>query len=112
MKKRAKRSQFSNDPRVANARNKINEAYKDYQQDTSDENRQVYKQAKRELEEAYNSVTEEDLSNKLKEVKMAHANSKHGQSWWFINDITARKASAKGQLKGNTQKERVTKWFD
>ena len=100
-------SQFSNDPRVTSARNKINEAYKDYQGDTSDENWQVYKQAKRELEEAYKSVTEEDLSSKQKELEMAHANSKHGQSWRLINDITGRKASAKGQLKGNTQKERV-----
>ena len=97
---------------MASARNKINEVYKDYQGDTSDENRQIYKQAKRELEEAYNAVTEEDLSSKLKEVEMAHANSKHGQSWRRINDITGRKASAKGQLKGNTQKERVKNWFD
>ena len=28
------------------------------------------------------------------------------------NDITERKASAKGQLKGNTQIERVKNWFD
>ena len=80
VKKKAKGSQFSDDPRVTSARNKINEAYTDYQRDTRDENRQVYKQAKKELEEAYNAVTEEDLSRKMKVVKKVHANSKHGQS--------------------------------
>ena len=30
----------------------------------------------------------------------------------LINDITGRKASAKGQLKGATQKERVTNWYN
>ena len=112
VKKKAKKSQFSDDPRVTSARNKVNKAYTDYQRETSDENRQVYKQAKKALEEAYNAVTEEDLSCKLKEVEMAHSNSKHGQSWRLINDITGRKASAKGQLKGNTQEERVKNWFE
>ena len=57
-------------------------------------------------------MVEEDLTSKLKEVEMAHVNSKHGQSWRLINDISGRKASAKGQLKGDTQKERVKNWFN
>ena len=43
---------------------------------------------------------------------MAHVNSKHGQSWRLINDISVRKASAKGQLKGHTQKEMVKNRFN
>ena len=30
----------------------------------------------------------------------------------MINDITGRKASTQGQLKGETQKDRVTNWYD
>ena len=30
----------------------------------------------------------------------------------LINGISGRKASAKGQLKGDTQKERVKNWFN
>jgi hypothetical protein len=51
------------------------------------------------------------LNNKLKEVEMAHVNCKHGQSWKLINDITGRKSSMKGQLKGDTQQERVNNWY-
>ena len=47
----------------------------------------------------------------MKEVETAHVNSKHGQSWKLIDDITGRKTSAKGQLKGDTQKGRVANWF-
>ena len=84
----------------------------EYQKDTTDENRQIYKQTKQNLEEAYNVFIEEDLDSKLKDVEKAHANSKHGQSWRLNNYITGRKASPKGQLKGDTQKDRVINWFN
>ncbi|XP_030839582.1 uncharacterized protein LOC115923289 [Strongylocentrotus purpuratus] len=112
VKKKTRKLHFPNDTRVISARNKINKAYMEYQKDTSDENRQIYKQAKHNLEEAYSVVIEEDLDSKLKDVERAHANSKHGQSWRLINDITGRKASPKGQLKGDTQKDRVINWFN
>ena len=60
----------------------------------------------------YNLAIEEDLNSKIKKVETAHANSKHGQSWRLINDITGRKASAQGQLKGEAQKDRVTNWHN
>ena len=59
----------------------------------------------------YNQIIEEDLKSKIKEVETAHANSKHGLSWRLINDITGKKAPAQGQLKGETQKDRVTNWY-
>ena len=105
VRKKARQVQFSRDTRVIEARKKINDAYNAYQEDTSEEKRLIYKQAKRSLETTYSDVVEEDLTSKLKEVEMAHVNSKHGQSWRLINDISGRKASAKGQLKGDTQKE-------
>ena len=64
------------------------------------------------MEEAYNLVEEEMLASKLKKVENAHANCKHGLSCEFINDITGRKASMRGQLKGDTQQERVRNWYD
>ena len=60
----------------------------------------------------YNLVVEVDLNNKIKEVETAHANSKHGLSWRLVNYITGRKASAQGQLKGETQKDRVINWYN
>ena len=112
VRKKARKVQFSKDTRVIEARKKINDAYNAYQQDTSEEKRLIYKQAKKSIETTYNDVVEEDLTSKLKEVEMAHVNSKHGQSWRLINDISGRKTSAKGQLKDDTQKERVKNWFN
>ena len=37
---------------------------------------------------------------------------RHAESWKLINDITGRKASTKGQLKGDTQKERIENWYN
>ena len=54
---------------------------------------------------------EEGISRKIQEVAKAHYNCRHGESWRLINDITGRKTSVKGQLAGNTQKERVQNWY-
>ncbi|XP_072022739.1 uncharacterized protein [Amphiura filiformis] len=111
-KKRSRRANLSCDPRVIKARDQIRETYEVYQLDTTDCNREEYKKAKKNLDDAYNKVIEVDLSGKLREVERAHVNSKHGESWKLINDITGRKACSTGQLKGNTQSERVTNWYN
>ena len=111
-RRRAKKTCFSSYPRVAKARDEIKHAYAVYQHSTSEENRAEYKKAKECLEDVYNLVIEEDLNSKNKEIETAHANSKHGQSWRLINDITSRKASPQGQLKGEIQKDRVTNWYN
>ncbi|XP_072046557.1 uncharacterized protein [Amphiura filiformis] len=111
-KKRSRRANFSRDPRVIKARDHIRETYEVYQLDITDCNREEYKKAKENLDDAYNKVIEADLSGKLREVERAHVNSKHGESWKLINDITGRKACSTGQLKGNTQSERVTNWYN
>ncbi|XP_072048646.1 uncharacterized protein [Amphiura filiformis] len=97
--------------RVVRARDDIRETYDAYQLDATERNRHRYKEAKANLEEAYNTATEEDLSKRLRAVEEAHDNCKHGQSWKLINEITGRKASVKGQLKGDTQNERINNWF-
>ena len=50
VKKKARKVQFSNDTQVIEARKMINDAYNAYQQDTSEEKRLIYKQAKKSLE--------------------------------------------------------------
>ncbi|XP_072015018.1 uncharacterized protein [Amphiura filiformis] len=98
-KKRSRRANFSRDPRVIKARDHIRETYEEYQLDTTDCKREEYKKAKKNLDDAYNEVIEADLNGKLQEVERAHVNSKHGESWKLINDITGRKACSTGQLK-------------
>lgn len=112
VKKRSCRARYSSDVRVTGAREEIKVAYRTYEQDTNERNRLQYKQAKKNLEEAYNLVIEEDLSNKILGVETAHTNCKHGESWKLINEITGRRASTKGQLEGDNQQERVANWYN
>ena len=64
------------------------------------------------LLEAYNLIEGEMLSSQIKKVENAHSNCKHGLSWKIINEITGRKATVRGQLKGDTQQDRVRNWYD
>ena len=75
-RKKTRKANISNDPRVTVARENVNKAYDVYQKETSDENRLKHKAANENLEEAYNLVEEEMISSKLKKVENAHANCK------------------------------------
>ncbi|XP_072050156.1 craniofacial development protein 2-like [Amphiura filiformis] len=64
-KKRSRRANFSRDPRVIKAREHIRETYEAYQLDTTDLadcKREEYKEAKKNLDDAYNKVIEGDLN--------------------------------------------------
>ncbi|XP_072050064.1 uncharacterized protein [Amphiura filiformis] len=93
VKKKNRKVRLSSDIRVVRARDDIRETYDAYQLDATERNRHRYKETKANLEEAYNTATEEDLSKRLRAVEEAHDNCKHGQSWKLINEITGRKAS-------------------
>ncbi|MEE8288342.1 MAG: reverse transcriptase domain-containing protein [Nitrosomonadaceae bacterium] len=111
IKPKKNKNRFSEDPRVIEAREKTKIAFDTYHVDTSEYNRLGYETAKHDLETAYEIVTEEDLCEKVRQVEIANINCKHGKSWALINDITGRKTSMKGQLKGNTSKERIENWY-
>ena len=100
VKKRAHKAHYSSDPRILRARANIRDAYDTYQKSTTDDGREGYKAAKKCLEETYNQVIEEDMSNKIQEVIAAHANSKYGLSWRLINDITGRKSIGERSAEG------------
>jgi hypothetical protein len=105
VRKKEKRTSFSNDARVIEARERIDDAYAKYQLDTKlDENRKNYKEAKKSLGNTYDQVSKDNLTSKLKEVETAHINNKHGKSWKLINEISGRLTTRKGQIKGSTQK--------
>ena len=96
---------YSSDARVSKAREETKKAYEINQQDTMNENRLKYNQAKANVQETYNCITEEHLCSQLRKVEEAHVNCKHGESWSLINEITGRRSSAGGQLEGKSQQE-------
>ena len=78
-----------------------------YQNHQSSTNQESLQKAKTKLQEAYNTVTEEELSEMIRKVEVADENSSHGQSWRHINTITGSKAAKKGILKGNSREDRL-----
>ena len=109
--KKTRRSWLSTDPRVEAAinRTKVNDACSKYQQTRNETNRYDYEQARKELEEAYNIIAEEELSYK---VRQAHVNGQHGQALKLINEISGRRTSQRGQIAGDTQQERIQNWYN
>ncbi len=66
---------------------------------------------KKALEEAYNTVAEEELRYKISLIEESHVNSQHGQAWKLVNEISGRRTSQRGQIKGDTQQERIDNWY-
>ncbi len=88
--KKSKRSQPSTDPRVEAARTKADKAGSNYHQVSNENNRYEYEQAKKELEEAYNTIAEEELRYKIGIIEDSHVNNKHGKAWKLVNEISGR----------------------
>ena len=109
-RKRTKRKRNSDDARVQNARKDVQHMFSKYQNHQSSTNQESLQKAKTKLQEAYDTVTEEELSEMIRKVEVADENSSHGQSWRLINTITGRKAAKKGILKGNSKEDRLKKW--
>jgi len=108
---RQKKRAHSNDPRVVEQRERMKKAYHTYQEHTDEGNRQELEEAKDRLERAYELVAEEKLASRIHEVKEAQKR-KHSKSWQLINEISGRRTSRKGQLKGTSQLERVKNWYE
>ena len=47
----------------------------------------------------------------IKKVEEADSKSQDGESWKLINEISRRKTSKKGLLKGKSQEERIKAWY-
>ena len=47
----------------------------------------------------------------ISKVENADRRAKHGESWKLVNQISGRKATKKGILKGRSSKERVDSWY-
>ncbi len=84
-----------------------------YHQTTSDNNRYEYEQAKKELEEAYNTIAEEEQRYKISLIEVSHVNSQHSQAWKLVNEIhvSGRRTSQRREIKGDTKQERIDNWY-
>ena len=109
-RKRTKTKRTSDDPRVQNARELVQASFDRYSTESSNANLDQLQKAKTKLFETYDAITEDELSDMVKQVEMSDENRNHGESWKLINSITGRKNSKKGILKGESKEDRLQKW--
>ena len=107
LKKKARRKLKSTDPRVENARSKVQNASSLYCRRPTHRNREKLQNTKGKLQEAYDLATEEVIEKAIRSVETANDNARHGESWKLINRITGRKTSKKGIIKAKNAKEKI-----
>ena len=59
----------------------------------------------------YGEVNKEILRDKIKQVDIANQNCQHKAAWDLINEISGRRTSKRGQIKGETQTDRLQSWY-
>ena len=109
-RKKLKKKSASGDTRVQAARNLVQIAYNEYQTDPSYPNQDKLQGEKQKLQEAYDAVNEDKLSEMVKQVEESDETRTHSESWKLINSITGRKSAKTGILKGNSSEDRLQKW--
>ena len=88
MKQKIKRIRASKNPVVVEAREKVNTAFKQYQENPKEDYQTKLQAAKENLQTAYNDIKEKELEGMIKKVEEADSNSQHGESWKLINEIS------------------------
>ena len=109
-KTKRKRTQYAKDKRVIAARQTVDEVYEQYEQDPSNVHYSKLTSAKANLEKAYNTAAEEDLTNLITKVEGTHSSHQHSESWKLIDEISNRKTAKKGIIKGTGKQDRLNKW--
>ena len=101
---------ISNNPDVISARLKVNSAFSNYEKEPTIEKEKLLQDEKANFKNVYDQAYEEELESMISKVEKADARAQQAESWKLINQISGRKASKKGIIKGHSSKERVDSW--
>ena len=73
---------------------------------------QILNKDREVLEEAFDKY-QQDPDEAYRELQMENIqhDNQYKLTWKLINEISGRKASTKGQIEGDTKKERTANWF-
>ena len=100
-----------NDPRIEEAREKLQIAKSMDIQEGSSVSRSDVQSKKNLLNKVYDDVNKEILDEKIKLVEKANQNCQHKAAWDLVNEISGRRTARKGQIRGETQNERLQSWY-
>ena len=110
-KAKAKRSLWSSSAKVQAARQEALTAQSQYGVTKSEEDKEAWSHAVKNLYQVYDRVREEELEEQIKNVESAHGAQRYGEAWKIVNEVAGRKRAIEGQVEGSSPKERVTTWF-
>ncbi|XP_072046988.1 uncharacterized protein [Amphiura filiformis] len=92
-------------------RNEVHEAYVKDTHECTSVSRSKLQARKNHLKETYDKINQEILEQKITQVEKADQNCQHKAAWDLINEISGRRTAKKGQIKGDTESERLHSWF-
>ena len=88
VKRKIKRIRASKHPSVVEAREKVNAAFKQYQENPAEDYQTKLQAAEENLQTVYSDNKEKELESTIKKVEEADSKSQHGESWKLINEIS------------------------
>ncbi|XP_014677269.1 PREDICTED: uncharacterized protein LOC106817136, partial [Priapulus caudatus] len=101
---------FSADPRVADARRDVDEAYNSF---TACDRRDggAYIHAKEKLSRTYDEILAENLAKKVEQAKACCASNQHSAGWKLVREIAGDRLPYPIQIDGKTVDDRVISWY-
>ena len=91
---------------MCSARTELLEAEKKYHAEPSKQQREVIKDKKKSLDNAYLQAEEDALVMKIKRAENCADRCKNKESWTLINDISGRKNSGGSLVEGDSSDQR------
>ena len=83
----------------------------EYEDNPNETNQYNNTESRNKLYTAYTHIAVDTLEEKINQIENADLNRKYLLSWELINEITGRKTTQKGMIKGKNQKGRLQTWY-
>ena len=109
-KKRECKNKTSDDPRIIRAREDVQGAFNTFQHSQTRDHELELQMKKTSLQETYEVVLQEELSNEIERLEEMEHSKKHREAWKSINNISGRKKGKSGILEGKNKEERIKNW--
>ena len=103
--RREKKEWLSDDPKINDARKDVESAFASFKKKPNP-------RTQKKLQTAYLEAEEAAPEKAIGEVESADMASRHIRRWRLINNITGRRNSRQGIIKGSSKEERVKRLYD
>ncbi|ELU18633.1 hypothetical protein CAPTEDRAFT_209188 [Capitella teleta] len=111
-KEKKKCKSFLRHPEIVRAREMVETASKSVNATSDFKATQNLKEAKTLLYNTYDQLKEQEIKEKIHRVENLPDDSRYGEAWVVINEITGRKKTIEGQVAGASSEERVKTWYN